>query len=104
MEKTNIENVAKAYQKVRTQQDLLAIQEQELKAQMLDFMKTEDVKTIDGKYGNFTYSTRTMKVINDPRVAEKEVELKKAKEVAIEDGMFEEKSTDVLTYKPVKKD
>lgn len=102
--KEKVEAIAKGYAKIRAKQNLLAIEEQELKKQMLDIMVDKDLKTIDGKYGNFTYSTRTTKTIKDPRVAECEVALKTAKQQAIEDGLFEAKeSAPILTYKPVVK-
>jgi len=103
-EVSQVELDVKAYAKLRAKQDLLALEEKEIKSRIMGAMKENEVKTIDGKYGNFTYATRTVKTINDPRVAEAEVALKTAKTQAVEDGKFTTTETDYMSYKPVKKD
>lgn len=97
----NVEAIVKAYSKLRAKKELLALEEKELKSQLIDVMKTNNVKTIDGKYGTFSYSTRVTKTINDPKVAEAELALKKAKHKAVEAGNFTTKETETLSYRPV---
>lgn len=99
-----IEADVKAYAKLRAKQDLLSIEERELKGRIMGSMRDLELKTIDGKHGNFTYSTRVTKTIEDPKVAEAEVALKTAKTEAIEAGNFTTKETEYMSYKPVKKD